>query len=100
MAAKNYISIDTICTHYEVTSLFIENLQDAGLIKLVEYQQVKCLPHTSLHNFERIIRLHKELQLNSEGIDVVLNLLERIELQQEEIKKLRNHLRHLDSELF
>ncbi len=36
--------------------------------------------------------MHKELQVNIEGIDVVLNLLQKIDALQAELLRVRNRL--------
>jgi len=45
-----------------------------------------------LPKLEQIVRLHQELNINSEGIDAIINLLKRIENMQNEIIELRNKL--------
>ncbi len=48
----------------------------------------------SFSNWRRIIRLYYELDINLEGIEAIIHLLQRIDThQQEEIIALRNRLR-------
>nr|WP_278036453.1 chaperone modulator CbpM [Flavobacterium nitratireducens] len=46
----------------------------------------------SIYEIEKIVRMHKELQVNIEGIDVVLNLLQKIDALQAELLRVRNRL--------
>ncbi|MES2629381.1 MAG: chaperone modulator CbpM [Bacteroidota bacterium] len=41
---------------------------------------------------ERMVNLHHELGVNSEGIDVIFNLLDRVERLQDELRTMRNRL--------
>ncbi len=41
----------------------------------------------------KIMRMHRELDLNLEGIDVVFNLLQKMERMHEELISTRNKLR-------
>ena len=95
MANTTFIRIETICTHNELETIFIEHFHDAGLIKIHIHEKKKCIQNTEVHRLDKIIRLHQDLQLNPEGIDVVLNLLDRIEAQQTQIQKLNQQLERL-----
>jgi hypothetical protein len=46
-----------------------------------------------LHILEKIVRLYYDLDINIEGIDAVINLLQRMEDMQHEIVLLKNRLR-------
>ena len=45
-----------------------------------------------------MIRIHRELNVNIEGIDVVFNLLNKVDVLQSEINAVRNRLRLYESE--
>jgi len=51
------------------------------------------IQENELSKLEQIVRLHQELNINSEGVDAIINLLKRIENMQNEITVLRNKLR-------
>jgi hypothetical protein len=44
-----------------------------------------------------MIRIHKELDINTEGIDVVFNLLQKIDTLQNELISTKNRLRLYES---
>ncbi len=46
-----------------------------------------------LKDLEKFIRLHYELDINTEGIDAIAQLLNRVENMQDEITRLKNRLR-------
>jgi hypothetical protein len=92
MSTETYISIQTICTHYEVETTFLEGLWEHGLIEITTIEQSPCIHQNHIKGLESMIRLHDDLNLNFEGIDTVLNLLEKIEQLQDELKSVKNKL--------
>lgn len=90
---QNLIQIEKLCGYYEVEFSFFDALDEVGLIKLEIINQVKFIHQDKISDLEKMIRLHNELNVNIEGIDVVFNLLQtEIKLQQE-IIALKNRLR-------
>ncbi|MEZ4805825.1 MAG: chaperone modulator CbpM [Bacteroidia bacterium] len=49
-------------------------------------------------NLEKILRLHRDLNVNIEALDVVLNLLNKIDELQLEVNQLNNRLRLHESD--
>ena len=50
------------------------------------------LKNIHYHQIEKIIRMHQELEINLEGVAVVLNLLVKISNMQNELKVAKNRL--------
>lgn len=93
MAAMNLILIETLCTHYEVEVSFIDSLSDLGLIEVQTVEQTRYLPEENINTLEKIIRLHQELDVNPEGIDVIFNLLEKVDRLSQELAEAKQKLR-------
>jgi hypothetical protein len=55
-------------------------------------EEIEYLPLTELADAEKLIRLYDELEINPEGIDVVIHLLRRIKDMQIQIQMLENRL--------
>jgi hypothetical protein len=68
-----------------------------GLIKIQIYEEVQYIDTDSIYEVEKIIRMHNELDVNLEGIDVALNLLQQIEDLQNELIAVKNRLRLYES---
>ncbi|NNE32996.1 MAG: MerR family transcriptional regulator [Winogradskyella sp.] len=96
MINKQYIALPDLCTHYELEMTFFDDLQDYGLIEIVSIEKTNCIHYDHISNLERIIRLNQELNLNFEGIDTVINLLNKIDALQEELNNTRNRLRRFE----
>ncbi len=98
MADKDWISTETICSQYEIEYSFVQSLSTMGLIQIEIIEQARCIHQDQIGDLEKIIRLHQELEVNLEGIDVILNLLEKERELQKELKNLKNRLRLYESE--
>ena len=93
MATQDLILIEKLCLHYKVELSFFDAIENIGLIKIETVEQNKFIHQDKMGYLEKIIRLHYELNVNIEGIDIVLNLLKKeIELR-EELNSLKNRLR-------
>lgn len=91
METADLIVLDEFCASHRVEISFIRSLEEHGLIETIIVNETLCVPGTDLSKLEQIIRLH-QLNINSEGIDAIINLLQRIENMQTEINELRNKL--------
>lgn len=89
---NNLIAITTLCSYYEVEYAFIDALHQTGLIQVVIIEQDQFIHQDEIGSLEKMIRLHHELNVNIEGIDVVFNLLEKEKALRAELKALKNRL--------
>lgn len=93
MPKDNLISADEFCVFHNIEFSFISNLMEFGLIETVTLEQINYIPEGQIEKLERILRLHRELEINLEGIDTIDNLLQRVSQLQEEVLSLKNRLR-------
>jgi hypothetical protein len=92
--AKTYlISVTELCAYHNVEFAFISNLKEFGLVEIVQVQQTDYIPEDQLEKLERMIRLHRELEINPEGLDTINHLLGKMNQLQEEVRMLKNRLR-------
>lgn len=92
METQELIIIEVFCQEYQIESNLIHDLEEFGLIEIIAYQEQKYLDKNKLATIEKIIRLHNDLNINKEGIDIILNLQEKESQLLDEIKYLRNRL--------
>lgn len=92
MNTENFISLNQLCTYYEVEISFFSSLNELGLIEIETIEHMPYIHHDRVGDIEKIIRMHHELGINIEGIDIVLNLLEKIEALQAELRAVKNRL--------
>ena len=93
MAKAYLISVTEFCAYHNIEFAFISNLKEFGLVEIVQDQQTDYIPEDQLEKLERMIRLHRELEINPEGLDTIDHLLGRMSRLQEEVIMLKNRLR-------
>jgi len=92
MESEQMIVLEEFCTSHQVEVSFVRTLEEHGLIETIIVNETLCIQENELSKLEQIVRLHQELNINSEGVDAIINLLKRIEKMQNEITILRNKL--------
>lgn len=97
MTMENLIPIPVLCAHYEVEMSFFTNLSEMGLLEIKTIETSQYIDSDAVYEIEKMIRMHHELDVNIEGIDVVFNLLQKIDLLQNELTTLKNRLRLYES---
>lgn len=93
---NNFIAITTVCSQYQIEFSFLDELQKTGLIKIEIIEQTQFIHQNQITDLEKMIRLHHELNINIEGIDVVFNLLEKERKLQNELTALKNKLKSFE----
>lgn len=93
MSTETYIPLETLCTYYKVETSFFQGLNEYGLIEITTIEHAPCIHHNHIKNLESMVRLHQDLHINFEGIDTVMNLLQKIHSLQEELIATKNRLR-------
>ena len=93
MDRSHYITVAQFCSHYQAEHQFISQLHQSGLIELVTEEDEPLIPVEQLTVLEKFTRLHYELDINTEGIETISYLLQRIEAMQAEMDNLKARLR-------
>lgn len=93
MNEKDLIPTQTLCSHYNIEISFVDTLSTMGLIQIEVIEQNRFIHQDQISDLEKIIRLHQELNVNLEGIDVVFNLLKKERQLRDELNALKNRLR-------
>lgn len=90
------IIIQEYCTKSQIDFDFVEQLENEGLIELTIVDNEKYIHISQLKALERYTRWHYDLAINVEGIDVIRNLLDKIDEMQQEIQQLKQVMRLMD----
>lgn len=96
MAQQELILIETLCTHYEIEVSFVDSLSSLGLIEIMTVEQTRFIPEDKISDLEKMIRIHQDLEVNPEGIDVIFNLLRKVDDLQSELAATKNRLRRYE----
>ena len=90
------IIIKEYCVQNQIEPEFIIQLENEGLIEINIIENEQYIHASQLNRLDQYIRWHYDLAINIEGIDVIQNLLSRIDDMQKEILHLRERLRLID----
>ncbi|OMP31123.1 MULTISPECIES: chaperone modulator CbpM [Mangrovimonas] len=93
MDTTHFIPISKLCSSYNVTISFLEELEDIGLISIINIEKQYYMDTDAVGSLDKILRMQRELNLNIEGIDIVFNLLQKVDALQAELSNLQNRLR-------
>lgn len=96
----NYIAIEELCRHYGVEIRLIQEFADFGLVRLQTSEAGPTVAVSEVKQLERMLRLALDLDLNPEGIDVILNMRQEMQRLRRKTQKLENRLRQLEQERF
>lgn len=92
MNIEQLIPVQTICTNYQIEVSFLKELNEIGLIEISTIETVSYIHEDQIRAIEKMIRLHHDLDVNIEGIDVVLHLLQKIDTLQQELAAAKRRL--------
>ena len=86
---KELILLSEYCKNSRAEMEFIIHLEREGLIETETHNNITYLLQSQLNDMEMFARLHYDLNINIEGIDVIHNLLGKIEMIEQELMVLR-----------
>jgi chaperone modulatory protein CbpM len=89
---KDLIPANDFCTYHHISFTFIESLHEAGLVDMDIVDEQTYLYVEQLRSLEPLVRLHQDLDINTEGIEAIAHLLQRMTDMQREIQVLRQRL--------
>ena len=86
------ITITEYCNSCAIDPSFIGRLEESGLIALTVIGNDKFIHEEQLMEMERYIHFHYDMDINVEGIDAIMHLLQKVRSMQQEILELRNQV--------
>lgn len=92
MEINNLILVRQVCEIHEVEWRFIESLTEKGLLKIQIIETEWYIPIDELTVLEKWMRLHYDLEIGMESLDIVADLLDKIDHLQKESRTLRTRL--------
>jgi hypothetical protein len=92
MENENLISLHQFCAFHEIENTLVIALNEHDLIEIYIVDGESYIHSDSIQILEKIIRLHHDLSINFEGIDVIVQMIEKINSLQEELIELKKKL--------
>lgn len=93
MAREKYILVKHFCEQTHITHTFVKNLFEYGLVSYEEKEDAVFIDENDILEIERMFRLHHDLGINFEGLDVIKRMLERMQKLEKEMDNLQKRLR-------
>jgi chaperone modulatory protein CbpM len=93
MDKENRIRVESFCLFYEVEPAFIHTLQESGMVNITHVLEDEFILVDDIKQLEKFMRLHRDLDINVDGIQAIDYLLHKIADLQEEIRGLKNRLK-------
>jgi len=93
MPTNTLIPACEFCSFYQLDISFVVSLEEQGILETINIGQVIYLHPDQLALLEKLIRLHRELAVHVEDLDIVAHLLERLEDNQHQVNQLQHRLR-------
>jgi chaperone modulatory protein CbpM len=73
------ISREEVVKHYNIEIHFLDSLEEFGLLKTFEEDHVKYIYYEELPNLERFANWHYDLEVNLPGLEIIQNLLNKMD---------------------
>jgi len=92
MATNKLVAAKSFCLHHKIRYEFITQARDHDLIEVVTENKACYIPYEQLEKLEKMVRLHHELEINLEGIQAIMHLLDQLNQKEKELAKMKNML--------
>ena len=97
MEIENLVSLHQFCEFHEIENTLVLALNEHDLIEIFIVDGESYIHTDSIHLLEKIIRLHHDLSINFEGIDVIVQLIDKINSLQEELIEMKKRLEGIEN---
>lgn len=92
MPGEKLIAVKEFCSYHEIDTRVIIDFNTHNLISLTREKRSYYISSKQLPIAEKLLRLHLNLGINLEGLEVILPLLERLQNQEDRLRELENLL--------
>ncbi len=92
MVQKRYILVKRFCEKSHIEDTFVQNLFEYGLVTYQEKENELFIDENDISEIERLFRLHHDLGINFEGLDVIKRMMKRMEKLEREMDRIQKRL--------
>ncbi|MEZ4907027.1 MAG: chaperone modulator CbpM [Saprospiraceae bacterium] len=86
------ILIEEIVSIYNIEITFLDSLEECGLLSTNTENEKKYISLDDIPDLERFVNWHYDLEVNIPGLEIINNLLKKIESLEEEKKLLMSQI--------
>ncbi|WP_118976841.1 chaperone modulator CbpM [Taibaiella koreensis] len=95
--ATELITITEYCIHHRTEVSFIDELEQSGLIHIIQQDEERCIDYDQLDQLESYTRWYQDLDINVAGIETIHHLLQKIGALQQQVRTLEAGLSHYEA---
>jgi len=92
MTNEEMVAAHEFCISHNVEITFLHSLCESGLLEITTVEEDVFINQDMLPELEKLVRLHYDMDINLEGIEVIHHLLQQIKAMQAEMRVLKNKL--------
>ncbi len=96
---EKYITIRKLAEFHNVNEAVLQDFAQDGIIEIHFIEKEPCILTDQLERYERIIRLYRDLGVNKAGIEIIMEMREKLEFLQNEVQNLKRQLQKYDDRL-
>lgn len=78
MQGVAYVTLQQFCAFHQCDVVVVEEFIDHGICQARTQDAITVIPEPEVPRLERALRLYLDLGVNAAGIDIILNLLDRL----------------------
>jgi hypothetical protein len=98
MPFTKYIPIEDFSEQCDLELHLLKEFADFGLISVYLVEEKECFYVNDIDEIERLVRLYKDLNINKEGIDIIVKMRQEILSLSKELESTRYKLQKLEQE--
>ncbi len=91
------ISREELVKIYNIEITFFDELVNSGLLNIQTENEIRYLMYDDLPSFERFTNWHYDLEINLPGLEVIHEMLQKMEHLKQKNKELMNRLSALNN---
>ncbi|MCA6067572.1 chaperone modulator CbpM [Chryseobacterium sp. RG1] len=92
------ISREELVKIYNIEITFFDELVDSGLLNIQTENEIRYLMYEDLPSFERFANWHYDLEINLPGLEVIHDMLQKMEYLKRRNRELMNKLSAIGGE--
>jgi len=98
MLTDQFIALKEFCGFHNVEYTFVYSLCEADLVKITTIRGEIYIHPDYIATLEKLVRLHLDLGINSEGVETIFHLLKKIDRLQSDMNQLQNALEFYEND--
>jgi chaperone modulatory protein CbpM len=98
MKGDMFISILDVCAYCHVEATLLRDFAGFGLFEINVREQAEFIAADEIRKIKKIIDLYRGLGVNKEGIEIILDMRDRIQDMERELAMLRHRVNQLGND--